>query len=545
MIDLMKNGIRRYKYQFGIVLFLQTFVIIISLIIPYLNGRFVDILIEATNFNDIIYFIELVVVMSIMGFIITYAYKVATSQINNRISYDLNIQVLRHLQRIHIEKFETFNPTYLNQRIKGDSENIVSFFIGNIASIFINLIAILFMLLLFLFVNKSLFIATIIFIPVYCLLYVYMKKPLYAKRLKSLEISNSFFGKMNDVYSRNREIKVKATSENELNDLNHEFKKYFKMIMNYLKLTFKFSATDEIVSLLFQIAVFIIGGSQVITKHMTIGEFTIMTTYFNIIIEKIKYYFELGQSYQSTKVSVDRINSLLSIEEEKNGSMILNNIENISLKNVNYQFGSNKLFLKNIEFEISRPGIYAFIGKNGSGKTTLMNMILGINKLSLSGKIYFNGIPTYEIDMYKLRKHSISAMMQNEKLPMMNVHEYIQTFFTEDKIAEIRKNKTYSNVFFSEKFNLVMLYEKELRNLSSGEKQMLQLFITYFKEADLYIFDEPTSNLHPILVKQISNLLYNLKTNGKYVFVITHESKQNIVYDKYFDMNQLIFINHS
>ena len=373
---------------------------------------------------------------------ISYIYKILVLKTKNHMSFKLNISIIKHLEQIPIEVYEKFNPTYLNQRVKGDSETIVAFWIDNIFSIILNSLSILFMLALLYSVNKILFIIVLIFIPVYCIIYFVMHKPLYYRNLKAVEIANKYFGQLNDMYIRNREIKVKVDFDKVEEKLKKDFSNFFYELLKYSKLSFIFSASDGIISVFFQSVVFLIGGSQVISKEMTIGQFTIMNTYFNMILNTTKYYFSLGQTYQSLKVSVDRINEILNLEKEINGDYKINVINGLALKEVNYKYKDKNVFNKNINLEIKKPGIYAFIGKNGAGKTTLINSIIGINNFGLSGNVEFNGISSERINMYLLRKDNISVMMQGENTPSVLVNEYIFEYIHKD-VFDKKINKEY------------------------------------------------------------------------------------------------------
>ena len=71
---------------------------------------------------------------------------------------------------------------------------------------------------------------------------------------------------------------------------------------------------------------------------MTIGEFTIINTYFGLLLEAIKYYLNIGKTYQSAKVSLQRMMELESEKEEQNGEQNLENIHTISAKNIKFRY---------------------------------------------------------------------------------------------------------------------------------------------------------------------------------------------------------------
>lgn len=523
MKHLIKKEFAKNKYIISLLIIIQIISMVFSLIFPYLNGSFVDLLVSKPTYSILIRFIMIIAFIGIISSVSNYIYKYLSIKVSNDMSFDLNLDILTHLQKIPIELYEKFNPTYLSQRIKGDADTIITFLLSNIVSFFLNGIIVFLLLILFYVVNINLFYISIIFLPIYCLSYIYLKKPLYRRKKISIEASNKYFDVYNSIFVRNREIKTSAYLEDERHYLKNEYNNYFEKIKKFSVLTFNFSAIDSIVSLLFQIAVLLIGGYMVFKGSMTIGEFTVMNTYFSMILEKIKYYFELGQSYQNYIVSRDRLDELARIEIESNGFRTIDSIDSIILHNVNYSFNKNLIYKEPINLCIKRSEIILLIGKNGSGKTTLMNILLGINSFGLHGDVYMNNIHINLINMYKLRKEKISIMTQNEKTSNITVADYFSKSHMNLK-NPIKDAPIFKDIFISNEFNIIDLLDKKMSSLSSGERQLVLLYKTLLKKADLYILDEPTSNLHPLLRKKVWLLIEHIKKENKIVIIITHDN---------------------
>ena len=254
---------------------------------------------------------------------------------------------------------------------------------------------------------------------------------------------------------------------------------------------------------MFQIVVFLYGGKLVIQNNMTIGEFTMINSYFSMILETIKYYFELGQAYQVMKISKNRLQELLEIPVEINGRKLVSKVTKLEVKNVNYYFNDKRVYNKKLNFAINKSGIYGLVGKNGAGKTTLINILVGINNANIIGEVYINNLNTKDIDMYNLRQYNFSIMLQGINSIDITVEDYISKYITDAKINELKHDGKCKDIFFSKLFNLDNLMNKKICEVSSGERQMVQLFTKIYKNADVYIFDEPTSNVHPLLVEHI------------------------------------------
>ena len=73
-------------------------------------------------------------------------------------------------------------------------------------------------------------------------------------------------------------------------------------------------------------------------------------------------------------------------------------------------------------------------------------------------------------------------------------------------------------------FDIYPLLEKKLDTLSTGQRQMVILFATFIKPADIYILDEPTSNIYVNLVDKVIEFLNELKKE-KIILIISHDKK--------------------
>ena len=67
-------------------------------------------------------------------------------------------------------------------------------------------------------------------------------------------------------------------------------------------------------------------------------------------------------------VSYDRIMNLFNIQAELNGSLLINDISKIELKNVNFSYDNNIIVLKDFSYTFNKGKIYKIIGENGKGK---------------------------------------------------------------------------------------------------------------------------------------------------------------------------------
>ncbi|KAF2955277.1 ABC transporter ATP-binding protein [Marinitoga sp. 38H-ov] len=157
--------------------------------------------------------------------------------------------------------------------------------------------------------------------------------------------------------------------------------------------------------------------------------------------------------------------------------------------------------VNNISFEITDGEIFGLLGPNGAGKTTTLKCILGLRKND-SGNIHINGKIAYLPEKKELYKR-----------------------YTIEKMIEITNSTTYN--FSKEKaYNLINEFKLDkktkISNLSHGMLTQLYIALTLAQDADLYILDEPTWGLDPIMRNNILDLIRELTYNGKSVLYTSH-----------------------
>ena len=190
------------------------------------------------------------------------------------------------------------------------------------------------------------------------------------------------------------------------------------------------------------------------------------------------------------------------------------------LKGIFKTFG-DKIVLKDVNLTVNKGEIFAILGYSGAGKTTLLKILSALD-------VDFRGIYLFkDIDVRKypekVRKY-ITMVFQN---PVM----FKGTVF--ENVAYGLKVRGYSKNYIKEKVDRVLeslgileLRDKNAKRLSGGERQRVGIARALVLDVDVYIFDEPTSNLDIENIKVIEGAIKELKKKGKTIIVTTHDLLQ-------------------
>jgi ATP-binding cassette subfamily B protein len=272
-----------------------------------------------------------------------------------------------------------------------------------------------------------------------------------------------------------------------------------------------------------------LGGALILNQTITIGEFILITFYTNICLTYSEYFLKLGQEYQHAKISFDRIEEILSIQDEKNGEINFDKINKIKINGLKFGYLNSKILFSDFSYEFEEGQIYCLKGKNGEGKSTFIDLLLGLD-YDFEGSIEYNSSNIKELNMISLRKHQISVIVQEPTLQRLSVKDNI-----------IRGIEEYSKASLHELVNMFGLTKiidlEESLSLSGGEKQKVALVRCLLKKSSLIILDEPISALDTHNISILKRELVKRKSNT-IIILISHNQEIFDITDKFIDFSK-------
>lgn len=256
---------------------------------------------------------------------------------------------------------------------------------------------------------------------------------------------------------------------------------------------------------------------------MTIGDLTLISSYFSILLGCFKYYVSLFQYHVEARASYER---LLEIDRHPRSPCGVSQLESLSsIQLGNFQnAGAMRLktcmALDNLHLHFVSGKSYAIYGQNGVGKSTLIKYLTGVY-LSREGTILYNGLPLESIDLTDCRRKCLAIVPQEFNSVDEQVGRYLCDTFglSADEVeCELHKSKYKA---LSE--TVRKCFEKSYRELSGGERRRVNLWGALSKkQASLVVLDEPTSELDAGSRCEVIEALRQLK-HDKIVVVVTHD----------------------
>lgn len=184
----------------------------------------------------------------------------------------------------------------------------------------------------------------------------------------------------------------------------------------------------------------------------------------------------------------------------------------IEVKNLN--FNHKNLKLSDVNFEVRKGYVTGFIGANGAGKTTIIRIIMGLLK-EQSGDLKILGeyLSENPVDIKNKIGFVYSELYMYEKWNIKTIEKVISKYY-----------KQWDHEIFEgyiKEFKLP--YKQKIKQFSTGMKMKLSLAIALSHHAELYILDEPTAGLDPVVRNEVLEILQReLIDEEKTIFFSTH-----------------------
>ncbi|KGM95789.1 ABC transporter ATP-binding protein [Clostridium novyi A str. 4552] len=198
-----------------------------------------------------------------------------------------------------------------------------------------------------------------------------------------------------------------------------------------------------------------------------------------------------------------------------------NKIPYIKMNNITKRFGK-VIANNNINLEVYGGEVHALLGENGAGKSTLMNMLSGVytpdgGSILVHGKEVKFASPKDAIDS------GIGMIYQHFKL-VDNMTAVENIIFGQKGKLFLNKRKNIQKIQdIIDKFNLEVELNKNVYEMSVGEKQNLEILKVLYRGANILILDEPTAVFTPQESEKLFKIIEKMKSEGCAVIFITHK----------------------
>lgn len=179
--------------------------------------------------------------------------------------------------------------------------------------------------------------------------------------------------------------------------------------------------------------------------------------------------------------------------------------------------------LKKVTARVDPGELVTLIGANGAGKSTLLNAICGLVP-AVSGEIKFLGQRINKMPPHKILSQGIVQVPEGRKIfPDMTVEENLKLgahTVKDEKVITERRNKAYAW------FPILEQRRRQLGGtLSGGEQQMLAIGRGLMTNPKLFLLDEPSLGLAPLIVREVSRIILGINRENMTILLVEQNAR--------------------
>ena len=532
MKDILKKNI---KTLFVIVFFL-IFCNVLSVLHPFIMKEILNIDLKADNIK--ILFKNLFFAYMSVHIVLLISKSLRNSIVNKamaRILKQIREKLFYHILKWDMSTYEKYNSSEIYTRLTQDMDNLFPLFFGTLEIVLNDVVYIIMMVAFMFFADTKIAIigSTAILLNA-VVSYIFTNqvakanKGILSKRDKANRQYSEMYNKSKLTYlfslqNRNK-TSIYKTLDEEL--------AYRKRVIFVESFIYPLAITIQAIAI-YIILIYVFN----INMTVSLGSIYLVINYIQNCRSPLNEIFTQLEEIQASIMSLKRINKLLyekGKEDIEKGEKIEDVKGDIEFENVSMQYGENKV-LNDISFIIKEGNKVTIAGKTGVGKTTLTNILMRLYPIS-KGKIMIGGKDVSKIRIKDIRKN-ISYISQTPYILNDTLKNNItlgDNNIPDEQIKIVAKEIGFEKVLENFENGLDEIIEKT--KLSYGQLQMIAFLRAILHKANIYIFDEPTSNIDLKTEDRIQKLIDKI-TKESTVIIIAHrkstiENSDKIIYLK-------------
>ena len=500
---------------------------------PLVMKRILDIDITAKDA-----LIRLFLTYFIIHIILVLAKNTRNSIINkamSKILKDLREKLFCHILKWDMSTYQKYNSSEIYTRLTADIDNVSSLFLGTMQVVLNDVVYIITMVIFMFFADIKLAIIGSIAILLNAIVsYIFTHQVANCNKiiLDKRDKENKQFSEM---YNKNKLTFLyglqKKNEDRICQTLDEELIYRKKWIFDE-SFIYPLAVTIQAIAI-YLILIYVFH----INITISLGSIYLVINYIQNCRSPLNEIFTELEEIQSSSMSLKRINKLLKEqgkEDIETGEIVEDLKGDIEFENVCMQYGVNKV-LHNISFIIKEGNKVTIAGKTGVGKTTLANVLMRLYPIQ-SGKILIGGRNIQEVRIHDIRKN-ISYISQTPYILNDTLKNNIilgDKTITDEQIRTVANEIGFEKVL--DKFPNGLEEKIEKNKLSYGQLQMIAFLRAILHKANIYIFDEPTSNIDLKTEDRMQKLIDRI-TKESTVIIIAHrkstiENSDKIIYLK-------------
>lgn len=522
------SSMKDYRFLIAASLGLALITVILTLYVPILTGRGVDMIVARGQVD----FPRLFdVIKKILGCIIVTALcQWLMNHINNKITYkigkDLRIQAFDHIQRLPLSYVDRHSSGDLISRIVTDIDQFTDGLLLGFTQLFTGIITIVGTICFMLGINLWITLVVVILSPLSFLIAGFISKRSFSMFQKQSSARGQLTGFVNEMLGGLKVVKAfdrGETAQKKFDQMNRDLSEYS------LRATFYSSITNPATRFMYSgiyAGVAIAGCISVIMGRISVGQLSSFLSYTNQYTKPFNEITGVITEFQNSLASAARVFELLdekAMPQDQPDAAVLSDVKGkVDLEHVDFSYVPEVLLIRDFNLHV-RPGQrIAIVGPTGCGKTTLINLLMRFYDVN-GGAVKVEDLDIRDVTRQSLRS-GYGMVLQETWLKAATIREnisYGKPDATEEEIIQAAKEANAHGFISRMPEGYDTMIAEGGGNLSQGQKQLLCIARIMLSRPPILILDEATSSIDTMTEIRIQKAFEKMM-KGRTSFVVAH-----------------------
>ena len=317
-------------------------------------------------------------------------------------------------------------------------------------------------------------------------------------------------------------LKIYQADQQKADEMDVESQNFRRITMKVLTMQLNSTSVMDIVAYGGAAIGMVVAVTEFLKGNLTISGtlcIVLLASEFFLPLRLLGSFFHIAMNGMAAS---DKIFKILDLPEPEAGAKTLpEGALDISLKDVHFSYEEDREILKGINLNLPAGSFVSLVGESGCGKSTIAGLLSAKNR-GFSGEITIGGVPLSEVNETNLMEHVV-LVRHNSYLFKGTVEENLRMAkpdATEEEMNAVLQKVNLLGFLQTQDGLQTKLLEKA-GNLSGGQCQRLVIARALLKDAEVYIFDEATSNIDIESEELIMQVIHEL-AKTRTVLLISH-----------------------
>ncbi|MEE1064781.1 MAG: ABC transporter ATP-binding protein [Acutalibacteraceae bacterium] len=498
-----------------------------SLVPPYITKTLVDSVIPEHNRNGLLQIILLLVAVYVIQYAVNGLRSYKLRLTGDKIIMNIKKDIYAKAQYLPMSFYDKISTGSVINRVNSDSAVIQNFVMKISQEAIVQAFTLIGLVVIMLSLNWKLTLFSLVPIPLVVIVAKFFTQIIKPKYMRLWRRGSAISTILADTIPGVRIVKAFTNEKSATRKFDAYCDEWYHEDKKVAAPAAIFPSVITFLVTCGSLVIWFVGGEMVIggKSDITLGLLVSFISYASMFYNPVNFFANIGDTYQNTLASAEKILDILDAEPEHNfgeGNTEPRLDGRIEFRNVNFAFDRSKKVLSNINLTIEPGDIVGIVGTTGSGKSTLINLLMRYYD-EYDGEILVDGENIRNIDMNYYR-NSIGFVQQEPMMFRDTIFNNIAYGSNHTKVEQVLYAAEVANAhgFISKMPDAydTMLGERGV-GLSGGEKQRVSIARAVLKNPSILIFDEATAAVDSETESLIQSAIERL-ISGRTTLMIAH-----------------------